>query len=145
MSSSQNRRKATNRFMPSTAVRPVFPQSKQQLTQTNGKSSPGSHRCRCGFLRLRRSNVTTLWDWRFGTSTHPKNLLRPKGSASPIHRVGGTINCALDNLANGASVTVAIVVTPRKAGTLINTAQVSSTSPDPDLNNSYALMWTGYP
>src|SRR5215216_426927 len=30
------------------------------------------------------SNVTILWDWRFGTSTRPKNLPRPKELPSPF-------------------------------------------------------------
>ena len=52
-------------------------------------------------------------------------------SAGSCTTSGGTINCALGNLANGASVTVTIVVTPRRVGTITNTAQVSSLSPDP--------------
>ena len=51
-------------------------------------------------------------------------------SAGSCTASGGTVNCALGNLANAASVTVTIVVTPRRTGTLTNTAQVSSASPD---------------
>lgn len=57
-------------------------------------------------------------------------------SAGSCAASGLTINCALGNLANGASVTVTIIVTPRKAGSITNTAQVSSLSPDPNQANN---------
>src|SRR6185436_634244 len=39
---------------------------------------------------------------------------------------GSTVSCNLGSLSNGASATVTIIVTPKKAGTLTNTASVSS-------------------
>jgi uncharacterized repeat protein (TIGR01451 family) len=55
---------------------------------------------------------------------------------------GGTVTCNLGDLANGASATVTIVVTPIKAGTITNTAQVSSMSPDPNPANNTATERT---
>src|SRR5438128_82679 len=46
------------------------------------------------------------------------------------------ISCSLGTLANGASTTVTIVVTPTVAGVLSNTASVSATEPDPDPDNN---------
>ena len=57
-------------------------------------------------------------------------------SAGSCTQASGTINCALGNLTNGANVTVTIVVTPRRAGTITNTAQVSSGSPDTNPANN---------
>jgi uncharacterized repeat protein (TIGR01451 family) len=49
---------------------------------------------------------------------------------------GGTVTCNLGDLANGASATVTISVKPLKAGTITNSAQVSSLSPDPNPANN---------
>ncbi len=47
-----------------------------------------------------------------------------------------TVSCNLGTLANAASATVTIVVTPTTAGTLNNTASVSSTTGDPNMGNN---------
>jgi uncharacterized repeat protein (TIGR01451 family) len=47
-----------------------------------------------------------------------------------------TVACNLGDLSNGASVTVTIIVTPKKIGIITNTAQVSSISPDPNSENN---------
>jgi uncharacterized repeat protein (TIGR01451 family) len=57
-------------------------------------------------------------------------------SAGSCSASGLTVNCVLGDLASGGSVSVTIVVTPRKTGTITNTAQVSSPSPDPDTDNN---------
>ena len=49
---------------------------------------------------------------------------------------GSTVTCELGALNNGTVVTVTIIVTPKKAGILTNTAHVNSMSPDPDPANN---------
>ena len=49
----------------------------------------------------------------------------------------GTVSCSLGDILSGGSVTVTINVTARRAGTAVNTARVTSLSPDPNpANNS---------
>lgn len=57
-------------------------------------------------------------------------------SAGSCAQAGGTVTCSLGDIASGGNVTVTITVTPRKAGTVTNTAQVNSASPDPNLTNN---------
>ena len=57
-------------------------------------------------------------------------------SAGSCAEANGTISCELGNLANGASATVTVMVRPKKVGTITNTAQVSSMSPDPNPANN---------
>jgi uncharacterized repeat protein (TIGR01451 family) len=47
-------------------------------------------------------------------------------------RRDGTLTCQLGTLVSGASATVAIVVSPSKAGTIANTASVRGSQPDSD-------------
>lgn len=49
---------------------------------------------------------------------------------------GGVVTCILGNLANGASATVEIVVTPTANGTITNTASVSGNELDPNPANN---------
>jgi hypothetical protein len=49
-----------------------------------------------------------------------------------------TVTCSLGSLADGANATVTIVMTPTAAGTLNNTAGVSSDLSDPDTANNSA-------
>ena len=49
--------------------------------------------------------------------------------------VAGTVKCTLVPLANGASTTVTITVTPTAAGDITNTAAVIGNEPDPDTTN----------
>ena len=51
---------------------------------------------------------------------------------------GGTVTCDLGNLANGASATVAIVVTTTAAGSISNTATVHASETDPNTGNNSA-------
>ncbi|HEX3557712.1 MAG TPA: FG-GAP-like repeat-containing protein, partial [Pyrinomonadaceae bacterium] len=53
-----------------------------------------------------------------------------------------TVNCRLGTLVSGANATVTIVVTPNVAGTLTNTATVSSVQPDPHTANNSATANT---
>jgi uncharacterized repeat protein (TIGR01451 family) len=57
-------------------------------------------------------------------------------TAGSCAEAGGIVTCNLGDLSNGASVTVTIVVTPRRTGTIANTVQVSSLSPDPNPANN---------
>ena len=57
-------------------------------------------------------------------------------SAGSCAQAGGVVTCSLGDLASGGNVTVTITVTFKKAGTVTNTAQVSSLSPDPDSTNN---------
>jgi uncharacterized repeat protein (TIGR01451 family) len=55
---------------------------------------------------------------------------------------GATVTCQLGTLASGRSETVAIVVTAEAAGTLTNTATVSSATTEVDANNNSATSTT---
>jgi len=57
-------------------------------------------------------------------------------TAGSCSQTGGTVACNLGDLSNGTNVTITIIVTPRRVGTLTNTAQVSSSSPDPNQANN---------
>jgi uncharacterized repeat protein (TIGR01451 family) len=48
----------------------------------------------------------------------------------------GTVTCSLGTIDSGNSATIAIVVKPTVAGTIINTASVSASTPDPNGNNN---------
>jgi uncharacterized repeat protein (TIGR01451 family)/CSLREA domain-containing protein len=54
----------------------------------------------------------------------------------------GTITCSVGNLANGAKVSITIVVTPTTPGTLTNTAKVKGTETDSDPSNNSATATT---
>lgn len=49
---------------------------------------------------------------------------------------GGTVTCTLGTMGSGATSTVDVVVTPHTAGTITNTASVSSLISDPSLTNN---------
>jgi uncharacterized repeat protein (TIGR01451 family) len=55
---------------------------------------------------------------------------------------GNTITCNIGNLANGASTTITITVTPTKAGTITNRASVSGNESDPRQSNNTASVTT---
>jgi uncharacterized repeat protein (TIGR01451 family) len=57
-------------------------------------------------------------------------------TAGNCAQANGTVTCSLGDIANGASETITITVTARRPGTVTNTAQVSSLSPDPNLANN---------
>ena len=63
-------------------------------------------------------------------------------SASPGCSGTTTVTCTLGTLANGASATVSITVTPTAAGTLTNTASVQSPVADPNPANNAATATT---
>src|SRR5688572_5220620 len=56
--------------------------------------------------------------------------------AGSCAQTGTTVTCNLGQVSNGASVNVTIIVTPKKTGTITNTVQVSSGSPDPNPSNN---------
>jgi uncharacterized repeat protein (TIGR01451 family) len=55
-------------------------------------------------------------------------------SQGTCNRTGDTVTCNLGAVASGGSATVTIVVRPKKAGTISNTAVVSGTAPGGDTN-----------
>lgn len=57
-----------------------------------------------------------------------------QGTCNPP--AGGIVTCNLGSLSNGASATVAIVVTPTAVGTLDNTVAVAANEFDPNTNNN---------
>ena len=62
------------------------------------------------------------------------------GSATPSQgscsELSGTVTCNLGSLANGASATITILVTPTAPGTITNTATVTGTENDPNTANN---------
>jgi len=82
------------------------------------------------------SNVTV-------TDTLPAGVTFVSASAS-IGSCSGTttVTCVLGTVANGANVSVSIVVTPTTPGLLSNTAAVSATGTDPDTANNSATATT---
>ncbi len=67
------------------------------------------------------------------TSVRFVSVASTAGSCSELD---DTVTCTLGDIPNGGSVTVTINATARRTGTAINTAQVSSLSPDPDPANN---------
>jgi uncharacterized repeat protein (TIGR01451 family) len=63
-------------------------------------------------------------------------------SAVGCTETGGVVTCELGHLTSGATATVEIVVTVDLAGSLTNTAEVQSASPDPDSTNNTASATT---
>ena len=63
-------------------------------------------------------------------------------TAGSCTQLGGLVACHLGALSNGTSVTVTIIVTPKKVGTLTNTVQVNSISPDPNPANNMDIEQT---
>jgi uncharacterized repeat protein (TIGR01451 family) len=57
-------------------------------------------------------------------------------SSGSCMEADGTITCEVGDLASGGSATVTINVTARRVGTITNTAEVSSLSPDPNQANN---------
>jgi uncharacterized repeat protein (TIGR01451 family) len=72
------------------------------------------------------------------TDTLPANVpfVSATSTAGSCAQTNGTISCNLGDLSSGASVTVTIIVTPKRVGTITNTAQVNSSSPDPNAANN---------
>jgi uncharacterized repeat protein (TIGR01451 family) len=57
-------------------------------------------------------------------------------TAGSCSQSDGTVTCTLGDIPSGGSVTVTIDVTARRRGTVINTVQVSTSSPDPNSANN---------
>jgi uncharacterized repeat protein (TIGR01451 family) len=72
------------------------------------------------------------------TDTLPANVqfVSAASTAGSCAQTGGTVSCNLGSLSNGTSATVTIIVTPKKAGTLTDTASVSSSTSDPNQANN---------
>ena len=72
------------------------------------------------------------------TDSLPVNVqfVSATSTAGSCAQTGSTVTCNLGDLSSGSSVTVTIIVTPKKAGTITNTAQVTSISPDPNAANN---------
>ena len=60
----------------------------------------------------------------------PTTRRRPR--RAPARSPSGTVTCALGTIANGGSATVSIKVTPQNAGTITNTANVTSLTARPE-------------
>jgi uncharacterized repeat protein (TIGR01451 family) len=73
--------------------------------------------------------------------TLPAGVTFVGASAGCVHSTG-TVDCDLGTLANGASTTVTIQVTPKARGVITNTASVGSSAPDPDKSNNTATTET---
>ena len=65
-----------------------------------------------------------------------------ESSVGSCSQLDGTVMCALGDIPSGGSATVTIAVTARRAGTAINTAEVSSLTPDSDQANNVATTET---
>ena len=78
------------------------------------------------------------------TDTLPTSVqfVSAASTAGSCAQTASMVACNLGDLSNGASVTVTIIVTPKKTGTLTNTAQVSSASPDPNTANNTDIEQT---
>jgi len=63
-------------------------------------------------------------------------------STGTCSHAAGTVSCAIGNLANAASVTITIVVTPTAAGTITNTASISGGQTDLVSGNNNASVTT---
>ena len=72
------------------------------------------------------------------TDTLPANVqfVSATSTAGSCTQSSSTVACNLGDLSKGASVTVTIIVTPKKPGTLTNTVQVNSISADPNPANN---------
>jgi uncharacterized repeat protein (TIGR01451 family) len=72
------------------------------------------------------------------TDSLPANVqfVSATSTAGSCAQSGSTVACSLGDLNNGVSVTVTIIVMPKRTGTITNTAQVSSMSPDPNATNN---------
>jgi len=72
------------------------------------------------------------------TDSLPANVqfVSAASTAGSCAHTGSTVACNLGQVSNGASVNVTIIVTPKKTGTITNTVQVSSGSPDPNPSNN---------
>ena len=72
------------------------------------------------------------------TDSLPANVqfVSAAATAGSCAQTGSTVACSLGTLSSGVSVSVTIIVTPKKLGTLTNTAQVGSLTPDPNPANN---------
>jgi len=64
------------------------------------------------------------------------------GASAGCMQSAGLVDCDLGALANGASTTVTIQVTPKARGVITNTASVGSSAPDPDRSDNTATTDT---
>ena len=78
------------------------------------------------------------------TDTLPANVqfVSAASTAGSCSQSASAVACSLGDLSSGASVTVTIIITPKKTGTLSNTVQVSSLSPDPNSANNTDIEQT---
>ena len=72
------------------------------------------------------------------TDTLPANVqfVSAASTAGSCVQTGSAVACNLEDLSNGTSVMVTIIVTPKRTGIITNTVQVSSGSPDPNPANN---------
>ena len=69
-------------------------------------------------------------------------LVSVTSTAGSCSQLDGMVTCALGDVPGAGSANVTIIVTARRTGTAINTAQVSSLTPDPDHANNTATAET---
>jgi uncharacterized repeat protein (TIGR01451 family) len=72
------------------------------------------------------------------TDTLPADVevVSATATAGSCAQIETAVACSLGDMSSGSSVTVTIIVTAKKDGTLTNTAHVDSISPDPDPANN---------
>ncbi|MFN2511680.1 MAG: Calx-beta domain-containing protein [Pyrinomonadaceae bacterium] len=78
------------------------------------------------------------------TDTLPTGVTFVSASATqgPCSHSSGTVTCTIGNLANNATSTVTIVVTPIAAGNIMNTASVTGNEADPNSANNTTTQGT---
>jgi uncharacterized repeat protein (TIGR01451 family) len=64
------------------------------------------------------------------------------GASAGCVQSAGTVDCDLGTLASGASTDITIQVTPKAKGTIVNTARIGSSAPDPDRTDNTATAAT---
>lgn len=69
-------------------------------------------------------------------------LVSATTSQGSCTQADGTVTCALGSVAQGASISLKIVVTPSTVGSIVNTASVSSTTADPDGSDNASSVTT---
>ncbi len=66
--------------------------------------------------------------------------IRSFPSQGVCSEAGGTVTCQLGTIANGGSATISIVVVPKQAGIITNTASVTANETDPNTANNTAVQ-----
>jgi len=76
------------------------------------------------------------------TDTLPSSVIFASSNPSTCNNNSGVITCDLGNIDNGHDLSVTITVTPTIAGTIVNTAEISTDNPDFDITDNIATKTT---